>query len=92
MEINDPGKIINELKNITSSTKNPLKKVKIALKHMENNSKRPLPEVERFPIHFYEEGITGLEGALRMRETIAFQHWEGNKDYTFHDLMRQIIK
>ena len=24
--------------------------------------KKPLPEVERFPTHFYADGITGIEG------------------------------
>lgn len=92
IEIKDPGRTINELKNITSSIKNPLEKLEIALTHIENNFKQPLSEAERFPIHFYEDGITGLEGSLTMRETIALQHWKGNKDYTFYDLMQQIIK
>ena len=53
--------------------------------------KEPLTEVESFPIHYYEDGITGLEGCLTMREAIALQHWNGNKNYTFYDLMQQII-
>jgi len=91
IEIKDPERTINELTNITSSIKNPLEKLEVALTHMENDSKQPISEVERFPIHFYEDGMTGLEGCLTVRETIALQHWKGNKDYTFHDLMQQII-
>ena len=91
IEIEDPERSINELKDIIPSIKNPLEKLEIALTYMENSAKEPLPKVERFPIHFYEDGITGLEGSLTMREVIALQHWNGNKDYTFYDLMQQII-
>jgi len=91
IEINDQQKIINQLKNTTSSIKNPEEKLKAALTIFENNSKEPFPEVERFPIHFYEDGLTGLDGSLIMRETIALQHWNGNKDYSFYDLMQKII-
>jgi hypothetical protein len=90
-EIIDQERTINELKSITSSTKNPLEKLEVALKHLENSSKQSLPELERFPIHFYEDGLAGLEGCLPMRETIALQHWAGNKDYTFYDIMQKII-
>lgn len=91
IEIKDPEKIINELKNITSSIENPVEKLEAALTLCENESKQILPEVERFPIHFYEDGINGLDVSLTMRETIALQHWKGNKDYSFYDLMQQII-
>ena len=91
IEIKDPERIINTLKNTTSSFKNPVEKLRAALTLLENDCKQTLPEVERFPIHFYEEGITGLDGSLTMRETIALQHWNGNKDYSFYDLMQKII-
>lgn len=91
IKIRDPEATINELNNITSSIKNPAEKIRVAFTHMENSAKEPLPEVERFPIHFYEDGMTGLEGSLTMREVIALQHWRGNKDYTFFDLMKRII-
>jgi len=73
IEIIDPKKPINEMKDITASTKNPHKKLEIALKHAEDDSKKPLSEIERFPVNFYEDGITDIEGSLMMRETIALQ-------------------
>jgi hypothetical protein len=57
----------------------------------EEMSKKPLPEVERFPTLYYEEGIGGLQLSLRVRHIIACQHWLGNADYSFHDLMHEIM-
>ncbi len=34
---------------------------------MENDTDKSVPEVEKFPVHFYEEGITSIETVLRMR-------------------------
>jgi hypothetical protein len=54
-------------------------------------SKKPIPEAERLPTLYYEEGISGLELALRVRHIIAYQHWLGNADYCFHDLRQEIM-
>jgi hypothetical protein len=45
---------------------------------VEEQARKPLPEIEKFPVHFYEDGIGPLEAALRMREIIALEHWKGN--------------
>lgn len=58
-----------------------------------NDAKKPLDLVERLPTNFYDpEGIKFLETSLRMRETIAIQHWLGKKDYSFHDLVQTMFK
>jgi len=57
---------------------------------IEQESQAPLPEVEKFPVHFYEEGITSLETTLKMRQIVAFEHWQGNTDYTLGDVIKKI--
>lgn len=57
---------------------------------IEQGSQAPLPEVEKFPVHFYEDGITSLETALKMRQIVAFEHWRGNTDYTLGDVIKKI--
>ena len=57
---------------------------------IEQKSQAPLPEVEKFPVHFYEEGITSLETTLKMRQIVAFEHWQGNTDYTLGDVIKKI--
>lgn len=58
---------------------------------LEQKAKKALPEVEKFPVYFYEEGITSLKTVLRIRQIMAFEHWKGNTDYTFFDVMKTMI-
>ena len=57
----------------------------------EGKKKNPLPEVERFPSYFYEDGIALLKYSLQSRQYVAMQHWKGNKDYTLGDYITKII-
>jgi len=58
---------------------------------VEERAREALPEIEKFPVHFYEDGLSSLEAALHMREVIAFEHWRGNMDYTFYDVLKTMI-
>jgi hypothetical protein len=58
---------------------------------VEEQAREPLPEIEKFPVHFYEDGIDSLKTALRMREIIALEHWKGNVGYTFYDVLKTTI-
>lgn len=44
-----------------------------------------LPLAERFPSHFYEEGIGSLQFVFQGRQYVAMQHWKGNASYTLGD-------
>jgi hypothetical protein len=57
---------------------------------VQSRSKQPLPEIERLPVHYYEDGIAGFELALRIRQLVALQHWLGNTDYSMDDAIRTI--
>ena len=78
-------------KGTSDSAANPSEKLRIALSHSENCAKKTLPDVERFPTHFYEDGITGVEGSLKCRAIIAHRHFIGDTDYSFYDLMQEIV-
>ncbi len=91
VEIKDPDKLMKEIAELTSSAANPTEKLRIALSHSENKAKKTLPDVERFPTHFYEDGITGVEGSLKCRAIIAHRHFVGDTDYSFYDLMQEIV-
>ena len=67
------------------------KKSELVLDRMQANSKRPLPELERFPIHYYEDGISGFAAALRMRQLIALQRWMGHRDFTVFDALQVVV-
>lgn len=58
---------------------------------IEGRARESLPEVERFPVLYYEEGIKTLETSLSMRDRVALEHWKGNKDFSLLDLINKII-
>jgi hypothetical protein len=57
---------------------------------MEQQSHERLPEVEKLPVHFYTDGITSLENALRLRQIVAFEHWRGNTACTLGEVIQNV--
>ncbi len=57
------------------------------LENVRVESSRPFPEVELFPAHFYEDGISRLEMSLRLRQNLAYEHFQGNTQVTLTDLI-----
>ena len=68
----------------------PRQRMAMAFAMMEQQAQEPLPDVEKLPVHFYEDGITSLENALRLRQIVAFEHWQGHTDYTLGDIIRKV--
>lgn len=68
----------------------PGQRMAMAFAMMEQQAQEPLPDVEKFPVHYYEDGITSFETALRLRQIVAFEHWQGHTDYTLGDIIRQV--
>ena len=63
----------------------PQERLRIALEELQRGARQGLPEIERLPVHYYEDGIGGLALALRLRQIVAFQHWLGNSEYSLDD-------
>jgi hypothetical protein len=68
----------------------PGQRMAIAFAMMEQQSNERLPDVEKLPVHFYADGIMPLENALRLRQIVAFEHWQGHTEYTLGDIIRQV--
>jgi hypothetical protein len=51
-----------------------------------------IPEVERFPANYYEDGIDLLRLTLQIRQRVAFEHWKGNTDFSFEDIVHLMIE
>ena len=88
----DPEAAEQRIIELTAHAQDPQEKLRIALEEMASSAKRPLPEIERFPIHYYEDGIQSFETALRIRQVVALQHWLGNSEYTMFDVLQSIQK
>ena len=68
----------------------PDQRMDMAFALMEQQSQERLPAVEKFPVHFYEDGITSLENALRLRQIVAFEHWRGNTACTLGEVIKKV--
>ena len=86
----DPEAAMQRVIERIAHVEDPEKKLQIALEDMECVAKQPLPDIERFPVHYYEEGIQAFETALQIRQLIALQHWLGNTGYTFFDVFQSM--
>jgi hypothetical protein len=88
----DPEALVQRLAEKTAHTQDPEEKIKIALEDLESRAKEPLPEIERFPVHYAEDGIDGIAMALRLRQIVAMQHWLGNPGYTLGDAIQSLAR
>jgi hypothetical protein len=88
----DSEALVKRLAEKTADVRDPEEKIKIILEDLESRAKEPLPEIERFPVHYAEDGIGGLTVALRLRQIVAMQHWLGNLEYTLGDAIQSIAK
>ena len=88
----DPEALVQRLAEKTAGVRDPGEKFRIVLEDLESRAKEPLPEVERFPVHYAEDGIDGFTLALRLRQIVAMQHWLGNREYTLGDAIQSLAQ
>lgn len=51
----------------------------------------PLPELERLLTNSYGNGIAWLHFALRLRQRLAMEHWNGNREMGLLEVIRQAL-
>lgn len=83
----DPDAYVKSLYDLADQVENVEEKRKRVFDRMMKDMKEPFPEIEKFPLNYYEDGITPLETGFRIRQIIAFKHWQGDTDFNFFDLM-----
>ncbi len=86
----DPEALVQRLAEKTADVRDPEENIKIVLEDFESRAKKPLPEIERLPVHYAEDGIEGFKLALRVRQIVAIQHWLGNPGYTLGDAIESL--
>ena len=87
----DPEAVVQRTKDLVAGIAEPHERFRIAFEDMQSRAKEPLPEIERFPIHYYEEGIEGFRSLLQMRQMIALQHLLGNSEYSLYDVLQAMF-
>jgi len=88
----DPEALVQRLAEKTASVRDREEKLQIVLGDLQSRAKEPLPEIERFPVHYAEDGIAGFEMALRLRQMVAMQHWLGHPEYTLGDAIQSLAQ
>ena len=48
-------------------------------------------EVEKFPAHFYEDGIKSLQASFILRRIIAMERWRGNVSYSYKNALQKLL-
>jgi hypothetical protein len=86
----DPDAAVQRLAEKTAGVRDPEKKIRLVLEDLQSRAKAPLPEIERIPIHYAEDGIDGFTLALRLRQIVAMQHWLGHPEYTLGDAIQSL--
>lgn len=88
----DPEALVRRLAEKTADVRDPEERFKITVEDLESRANEPLPEIERFPVHYAEDGMEGFKLSLRLRQVVAMQHWLGHPEYTLGDAIRSISK
>ncbi|HEV3257007.1 MAG TPA: hypothetical protein VG013_09025 [Gemmataceae bacterium] len=88
----DPDAAVRRIAELVADVQDPEEKFRIALEDMDARAKQPLPEIERLPVYYYEEGIQGFELSLRTRQIVAMQHWLGHPEYSLFDALQSLLK
>ncbi len=88
----DPEALVQRLAEKTADVRDPEEKIQIVLEDLQSRAKTPLPEIERFPVHYAEDGLDGFAMALRLRQMVAIQHWLGHPEYTLGDAIESLAQ
>jgi hypothetical protein len=88
----DPEAFVEKLTELAASALDPAEKYRITMEYINARAKNPLPEIERYPIHYYEEGIQSFENSLRLRQILAHRHWQGNTQCTLYDVIHEAVQ
>jgi len=86
----DGERVLLRMAESLKTIQDPGQRMDMAFALMEKQSQERLPEVEKFPVHFYTDGITSLENALRLRQIVAFEHWRGHTECTLGAVIKKV--
>ena len=89
--VRNPDKISQELMDIKSKTESEIDRFIEFEHYVQKLVNEPEPEIEKFPINYYENGIDQLKFALAQRQKTAIEHWKGNTKYTAMDAIKDML-
>lgn len=89
----DPDKTMAEMEEIAALYEDKREALVVATEKTLENSRKPLPKVEKFPLYLYDEvdELFHFESMCQMRQVIAMHHFNGNTDFTFYDIVQKLF-
>jgi hypothetical protein len=90
--IRDPQAEVRRLAELMTKAGGFRARLNVLMNSIQSAAEQALPEIERIPIHYYEDGIQGFQLALTLRQIVAKEHWFGNTAYTLSDAIRTVTK
>lgn len=77
-----PEELLARLEGVKGQTRDAAERSATMMQIFQELTQQPEPEMEKFPTHYYEDGIESLRMKLNVSQLVAGQHWQGNKGYT----------
>jgi hypothetical protein len=88
----DGEAILKEVTAIAARGADPDERLDLALEFLRANASKPMPQIERLPVNYYEDGgLGGFILAMRLRQIVARQHWLGNASFTMRDALAAVV-
>ena len=86
--VRDPEKLTQKLIDLAGRNRDSQNQAGTAEEFIKELNNEPIHELERLPALFYEDGIDPLKSKLTISQMVAYQHWQGNSNYTATDAIR----
>jgi hypothetical protein len=88
MHVVDPETLWKKLHSSSLRDQDGKQQAVAYLKELET---KPLPLIEKFPVHYYEEGIKQFDFSLKLRTMVAMEHAKGNLNCTPFQVIQKTI-
>lgn len=92
LHIIDPMASLEKLQQVTAHTHDQDEKLLAFEAYFEQIKSEKIPQVEKFPIHYYEEGISSFEIGSKLRIMLAYEHVTGNTKCTLFQMVEKLVK
>jgi predicted HD phosphohydrolase len=93
--VKDPVSLVETLKDMASNIPDERERLAAVRRYMDEKAKQPVPAMERFPFDYEDYDLGGIgtvEARFVPHSVIAMQHWQGNTDYTRHDMIQDMLR
>src|SRR5215470_8601120 len=90
--VTDPASLLHDVEELVARTPNLQERFARLDQYLTDRAHAPVSALERLPVHYYEDGIRAVEALLSIRQVRAVHHWQGNTNYTYQDMIREMLR